>query len=348
MLRRRTATNNGETGPPNAQQPFANEWTTEDDQCIQEHGTSHNHTNSLEGDLEITLSGSAAHTPFSIAATTAATWKPKQSKKAKSPPIVSSAKIVDVTQQPNLGGSPLVSNLLTRATHPQRVIIMRAFMLILSLLVPTTAMAHCGWVGCGMCAALEPSHPVSRRHVRIYGYSRINEYLIRTGRMTVAPPSQVIHQAEIIPTPVPVQERVISTPVYAAKGMLVLADIQKDDVVYDLGCGDARILILARQRHKFLDAVGIEINPKTAAIAKRKVRDAGVDVTVLVGDARKANLSSATVVFMYLYDDLMKELLPRLPSGCRVISFSHPVPGVQNEEKTIVGTDYRLYRYIVP
>lgn len=117
-----------------------------------------------------------------------------------------------------------------------------------------------------------------------------------------------------VPTPQPVVDR-----------MLELADVGKDDVVYDLGCGDGRIVITAASEHG-ARGVGIDINPQRIAEARANAKEAKVEdqVHFKVGDLYKADFSPATVVTLYLLPDVNRKLRPQLwrqlRVGTRVVS----------------------------
>jgi SAM-dependent methyltransferase len=110
-----------------------------------------------------------------------------------------------------------------------------------------------------------------------------------------------------------------------AEAMLELAVVTKHDVVYDLGSGDGRLPILAAQLHG-ARGVGIEIDPKLVAIARANAREAGVSdrVAFLEGDLLTADISSATVVTLYLSTSLMRQIEPKVKSelrpGTRIVS----------------------------
>ena len=110
-----------------------------------------------------------------------------------------------------------------------------------------------------------------------------------------------------------------------AEAMLELAVVTKDDVVYDLGSGDGRLPILAAQLHG-ARGVGIEIDPKLVAIARANAREAGVSdrVAFIEGDLLTADISSATVVTLYLSTSLMRQIEPKVKSelrpGTRIVS----------------------------
>ncbi|MEO8257342.1 MAG: nucleotidyltransferase family protein [Acidobacteriota bacterium] len=106
--------------------------------------------------------------------------------------------------------------------------------------------------------------------------------------------------------------------------MLDLAGARSSDVLYDLGCGDGRVMIRAAQRHG-LRAIGIEWDPDRVEEARCRVRDAGVAglVEVRQGDVHTCDVSDATVVYTYLRG-VQTALLPRLRGelrpGTRLVS----------------------------
>lgn len=110
-----------------------------------------------------------------------------------------------------------------------------------------------------------------------------------------------------------------------AEQMLKLAHVNRDDVVYDLGSGDGRLVVLAAQQFG-ARGVGIEIDPKLVAISKQVAQEAGVAdrVTFIEGDLFDADISRATVVLLYLSPGINRELGPKLkkdlPRGARIVS----------------------------
>jgi precorrin-6B methylase 2 len=109
--------------------------------------------------------------------------------------------------------------------------------------------------------------------------------------------------------------------------MLLLADIRPRDVVYDLGCGDGRIVISAAKRCG-ASGVGVELDPSLVRRAASNARKAGVShlVTFLQADARRVDLSEATVVTLYLQAQANLALRPRLQEelreGTRIVSLN--------------------------
>jgi SAM-dependent methyltransferase len=112
------------------------------------------------------------------------------------------------------------------------------------------------------------------------------------------------------------------TPQPVVDEMLTLLYLTEGDILYDIGCGDGRVIKTAAQKYG-CKALGIEINPQTAAIAKRNIK--GVkNVKVQIADATKLDLSAATAVFMYLPTDVMDKIVPEL-KATRIISYMHPI-----------------------
>ncbi|MCB1019734.1 MAG: class I SAM-dependent methyltransferase [Bryobacterales bacterium] len=145
----------------------------------------------------------------------------------------------------------------------------------------------------------------------------------------------------------------VPTPESVVEQMLDAAEVTKDDVVYDLGSGDGRILIAAAQQFH-AKAVGIEINPTLVAQTRTKVEELGLDdlVTVQQAHLMDADLSPATVVMVYLLSSSNEQLKPKfekeLAPGARVVSHDFQFRGWK-PSKTIEGTDasrpHRIYVY---
>jgi SAM-dependent methyltransferase len=110
-----------------------------------------------------------------------------------------------------------------------------------------------------------------------------------------------------------------------ADAMLRLARVTADDVVYDLGSGDGRIVILAAQKYG-ARGVGIELDPRLIAISRQVAVEGGVAdrVTFIEGDLFTADISEATVVTLYLSTTVNRELEPKLKRelrpGTRIVS----------------------------
>ena len=124
-----------------------------------------------------------------------------------------------------------------------------------------------------------------------------------------------------VPTPQPIVDK-----------MLELAKVTKNDLVYDLGCGDGRIVVTAAKRYG-ARAVGFDIDPKLVAEARQNVKKNNVEhlVTIEEKDIFKLDLTPATVITLYLLPELNDRLVPqleRLAAGSRVVSHNYDITGV--------------------
>ncbi len=117
----------------------------------------------------------------------------------------------------------------------------------------------------------------------------------------------------------------IPTEMEAVEAMFALAEVSDRDILYDLGCGDGRVVIAAAQTLG-IHSVGIDIDPDRLRDAKDNAKRAGVShlVEFRQQDLYEADFSDATVVFLYLLPHLNLRLLPnllrQLKSGSRIIS----------------------------
>ena len=124
----------------------------------------------------------------------------------------------------------------------------------------------------------------------------------------------------------------VPTPPDVVDRMLALAGVTKDDIVYDLGSGDGRIVIAAAKKYG-ARAIGIEIDPVRVKEARENARQAGVErlVSFRLEDATTANISDATVVTLYLLssgNDQLKPTLERqLKPGTRIVSHAFGMSG---------------------
>jgi 2-polyprenyl-3-methyl-5-hydroxy-6-metoxy-1,4-benzoquinol methylase len=121
------------------------------------------------------------------------------------------------------------------------------------------------------------------------------------------------------------------TPQEIVEQMLQLANLSPGDVLYDLGCGDGRIVVTASEKYG-VRAVGVDINPTRIAEARANARRHGVEkrVQFILGDAKKADFAEATVIAIYLGTDGNLRLADRLRA--------HPRAGTR-----IVSRDFQIY-----
>ena len=142
-----------------------------------------------------------------------------------------------------------------------------------------------------------------------------------------------------------------STPEIVA-AMLDLARVTRRDLVYDLGCGDGRVVIAA-VKQRGARGVGVDIDPQRIAEATANARAAGVRkrLSFRTGDLFEAKISDATVVMLYLWPEvnlkLRPKLLQELKPGTRVVSHSHTM-GDWEPEKQVEAGGHTLYLWTIP
>ena len=124
----------------------------------------------------------------------------------------------------------------------------------------------------------------------------------------------------------------VATPQDVVERMLKLAGTTSNDVVYDLGCGDGRIIITAARAFG-ARGVGVDIDASLIAKARAAAREAGVErlVTFTVQDAMAVDVSDATIVTLYLLAASNAKLRPALTRmlrpGARIVAHNFPLGG---------------------
>jgi SAM-dependent methyltransferase len=144
----------------------------------------------------------------------------------------------------------------------------------------------------------------------------------------------------------------VPSPSDVVDRMLTLAKVGPGDVVYDLGCGDGRIVIAAAQKFG-ARGVGVDIDPRLVIQAEANARAAGVQnrVKFVIEDAMKVDVSDATVVTLYLLSASNVKLRPlltkQLRKGARIVSHSFAIgdwePDVVDNFRDAAGTSRTLY-----
>ena len=159
--------------------------------------------------------------------------------------------------------------------------------------------------------------------------------------MAAQPPPVKTPDIHFVPTPQPI-----------ADAMLKLAAVTPADVVYDLGSGDGRIVILAAQKYG-ARGVGIELDARLVEISRQVAREGKVAdrVTFIQGDLFAADVSAATVVAIWLSNSvnmrLEGKLRRELAPGARIVSHQFPI-GTWAPDRKVHVEDKDLFLWTIP
>jgi SAM-dependent methyltransferase len=131
----------------------------------------------------------------------------------------------------------------------------------------------------------------------------------------------------------------VGTPYDIVSAMLEMADIKKTDLVYDLGCGDGRILILAAQKYG-ARGVGYEIDPEYVVRARQNVERNNLQdmVKIIQADIFTLDLSEADVMPLYLHPDMMSRLVPqveKMKPGSRIVAHEYGFPDIYKPDRRV-------------
>ena len=144
----------------------------------------------------------------------------------------------------------------------------------------------------------------------------------------------------------------VPTPEAVVEAMLQVANVGKDDIVYDLGCGDGRIPVTAAKKYG-ARGIGIDIDPQRIAEANENVKKNKVEdrVKIIQGDLFQQDLSEATVVTLYLLPSLNVKLMPKLMKelkpGTRIVSHAFDM-GDWKPEKELDVNGRKVYYWTIP
>jgi SAM-dependent methyltransferase len=156
----------------------------------------------------------------------------------------------------------------------------------------------------------------------------------------------------------------VPTPQAVVDKMLAMAEVKKGDIVYDLGCGDGRIVVTAAKKYG-VKAVGFDIDPARVKEARKNVEAAKVGhlVTIKQQDIFKLDLSEATVVALYLLPELNVRLMPQLAKlkpGSRIVSHDFDMGTAKpvevhkldasdaEDEDDSWASSHTIYKWVVP
>jgi tRNA A58 N-methylase Trm61 len=150
----------------------------------------------------------------------------------------------------------------------------------------------------------------------------------------------------------------VNSPQPVVMRMLQMAHLKTGETLYDLGCGDGRILITAAEQFR-VRAVGVELSPREAKKATEEVKKHRLQASVKIiqGNMLKQDLSPADVVTLYLTTTANESIRPNLErylkNNARVVSYDYPIPGWKpvsevDTEPNEYGTTHTIYLYQVP
>ena len=148
----------------------------------------------------------------------------------------------------------------------------------------------------------------------------------------------------------------VTTPMDIVRKMLDMAQVDEEDILYDLGCGDGRIVITAAAEYG-AHGVGIDLNPQRIEQSNANAESARVKdkVEFRLEDALRADFCEATVVTLYLLMEINSQLRPhlerQLKSGSYVVAHNYSVPGWASKlidyvtMKSEDGEEHSIYLY---
>jgi len=148
----------------------------------------------------------------------------------------------------------------------------------------------------------------------------------------------------------------VPTPQEVVDKMLDMADVRPGEIVYDLGCGDARIPVTAAKKYHSR-AWGFDINPIRVKESLENVEKNNVQhlVTIKLQDIFELDLSKADVITLYLLPQLNVKLIPQLDKlkpGCRIVSHDFNMEGVRPKREVTYtppgGREHRIFLWETP
>src|SRR5215510_4065323 len=170
--------------------------------------------------------------------------------------------------------------------------------------------------------------------------------------LALAAPTALLSQAQRQPASQHPDVIFVPTPQEVVEDMLRLANVQKGDVLYDLGSGDGRIAITAARKYG-IKATGIDIDPQRIQEANENAKKAGVTDLVKFRQENlfTADFKDATVITLYLLPDLNVKLRPKLwnelKPGTRIVSHQFEM-GAWKPEKRLDSNGRTIYFWTVP
>lgn len=149
----------------------------------------------------------------------------------------------------------------------------------------------------------------------------------------------------------------VPTPNDVVSRMLKIANVTADDVVYDLGCGDGRIVVAAAKKYG-CKSVGYDIDPERVKEAKENAARNGVEELVAIKqqDIFKVDLSEADVVALYLLPQMNVRLIPQfqqMKPGSRIVAHNYGITGVKPDQVLTMksredNVEHTIYLWTTP
>jgi ribosomal protein L11 methylase PrmA len=180
----------------------------------------------------------------------------------------------------------------------------------------------------------------------------MNLMLALAAVLAFAAPSPLLAQAQKQPASQTPDVIFVPTPQDVVEDMLRIANVQKGDVLYDLGSGDGRIAITAARKYG-IKATGIDIDPERIREANENAKKAGVTHLVQFRQENlfTADFKDASVITLYLLPDLNVKLRPKLwnelKPGTRIVSHQFEM-GTWKPEKKLESNGRTIYFWTVP
>lgn len=148
----------------------------------------------------------------------------------------------------------------------------------------------------------------------------------------------------------------VATQPSVARQMLQMASVGAEDVVYDLGCGDGRLLIIAVTEFGAKKAVGYEIRQELYEACVHSIEQASSQdrIVVIKRNLFEADLSEASVIALYLSNEANELLRPKLEKearfGTRIVSHQFRIDGWRTTRRRAVGyfPGVAIYLYVIP
>jgi predicted RNA methylase len=149
----------------------------------------------------------------------------------------------------------------------------------------------------------------------------------------------------------------VGTPYDLVSAMLQLAQVKKDDLVVDLGCGDARMVVLAAEKYGSR-GIGYDIDPDMVRASRNNIEKSKVGnlVKIIQADIYTVDISKADVLPLYLLPEMNLKLLPQfdtLKPGSRIVMHNYDIEGIVPDKTVEVisnedNSSHTLYLYTTP